>query len=174
MRLARLRDWLRFLADRLGLPGLIGLALAIAAALTLALLPGLDAERQRLEKRIAAVRDAAPPAGVEPGKAQALALLPAGHDLAPLVAAIHEGARRHRIRLQQGEYAWHADAGGSGRYRMVFPAQGTYPQLRRWTEDVLAAQPGLAVEQLDFWRQTIASTSVEVRVRFAVRTERKA
>jgi len=52
---------------------------------------------------------------------------------------------------------------------MSFPASGTYPQLRAWANDILMHHPELVLEQFDFRRDSIASQTVEARVRFAVR-----
>lgn len=181
--------WMRYLAQRIGWPGVLGLALAVVAAGIDLLATGRLAEQNaKLVQGIARQRAQAARAAESalPVHATLLAQLPGGSDLAPVVAAIHAGARQHQIALEQGEYVWqdgaaNPSANSSGNsaanpvaksaasYRMTFPASGTYPQLREWANDILMHHPELVLEQFDFRRDSIASQTVEARVRFAVR-----
>lgn len=181
--------WMRYLAQRIGWPGVLGLALAVAAAGIDLLATGRLAEQNaKLVQGIARQRAQAARAAESalPVHATLLAQLPGGSNLAPVIAAIHAGARQHQIALEQGEYVWqdgaaNPAANSSGNlaanpvaksaasYRMSFPASGTYPQLRAWTNDILMHHPELVLEQFDFRRDNIASQTVEARVRFAVR-----
>lgn len=181
--------WMRYLAQRIGWPGVLGLALAVAAAGIDLLATGRLAEQNaKLVQGIARQRAQAARAAENalPVHATLLAQLPGGSDLAPVVAAIHAGARQHQIALEQGEYVWQDGTANSvtspvanssansvtkaaASYRMSFPASGTYPQLREWTNDILMHHPELVLEQFDFRRDSIASQTVEARVRFAVR-----
>lgn len=175
--LAHALDWLRYLAGRLGWVGMLGLALA-ATALGIDLLATsrmaahsdmLQQDIARLRRQATAVADSGLPAS----ETRKLAQLPDGSDLAPVVAAIHAGAHRRQIVLDQGEYVWQgATANRAASYRMLFPAKGSYPQLRGWAEDMLTQHPELVLEQFDFRRENIANPVVEARVRFAVRMEK--
>lgn len=168
--------WARYFGGRLGWAGLLGLVLAIVA-LAIDLFAtgdiagqnaGLQRQVERKRREAAHVATAELPASDR----AALARLPGGGDLVPLVAAIHAGAQQRGITLDQGEYLWQdATAARPARYRMSFPARGSYPQLRDWAADLLARQPQLALEQFDFRRDGIGSPVVEARVRFAVRVE---
>jgi len=185
--------WMRYLAQRIGWPGVLGLALAVVAAGIDLLATGRLAEQNaKLVQGIARQRAQAARAAENnlPVHATLLAQLPGGSDLAPVIAAIHAGARQHQIALEQGEYVWqdgaanpsansagnpvanssaNASAKSAASYRMSFPASGTYPQLRAWANDILMHHPELVLEQFDFRRDSIASQTVEARVRFAVR-----
>lgn len=189
--------WMRYLAQRIGWPSVLGLALAIVAAGIDLLATGRLAEQNaKLVQGIARQRAQAARAAENnlPVHATLLAQLPGGSDLAPVIAAIHAGARQHQIALEQGEYVWQDGAANSATnpsnnsaanssanssansvtksaasYRMSFPASGTYPQLRAWANDILMHHPELILEQFDFRRDSIASQTVEARVRFAVR-----
>lgn len=165
--------WGHYFFRRLGWPGLLGLALALAAAAThlVGVVPiqehndQLRMEADRL-RQLAAVQ----PETLPPAEIRTLAALPSGDELMPLVAAVHAGARRRQVVLDQGEYLWQGDAGTrTGRYRMTFPARGSYPQLRGWAADVLAEWPALALDEFDFRRDNIGSESVQAQVRFTVR-----
>jgi hypothetical protein len=185
--------WMRYLAQRIGWPGVLGLALAVVAAGIDLLATGRLAEQNaKLVQGIARQRAQAARVAENnlPVHATLLAQLPGGSDLAPVVAAIHAGARQHQIALEQGEYVWQDGAANpsanssansaanssansvtksAASYRMSFPASGTYPQLRAWANDILMHHPELVLEQFDFRRDSIASQTVEARVRFAVR-----
>lgn len=185
--------WMRYLAQRIGWPSVLGLALAVVAAGIDLLATGRLAEQNaKLVQGIARQRAQAARAAENnlPVHATLLAQLPGGSDLAPVVAAIHAGARQHQIALEQGEYVWQDGAANpsanssansaanssansvtksAASYRMSFPASGTYPQLRAWANDILMHHPELVLEQFDFRRDSIASQTVEARVRFAVR-----
>lgn len=185
--------WMRYLAQRIGWPGVLGLALAVVAAGIDLLATGRLAEQNaKLVQGIARQRAQAARAAENnlPVHATLLAQLPGGSDLAPVIAAIHAGARQHQIALEQGEYVWQDGAANpsasssansatnasgnsvtksAASYRMSFPASGTYPQLRAWANDILMHHPELVLEQFDFRRDSIASQTVEARVRFAVR-----
>lgn len=167
--------WLRYGAERLGWPGMLGLALgAVATVAGLAVVHPLETSSQALRARIAALHaqlDAK--SEVLPEKeAHTLASLPGGSALMPLVAAVHAGARQRQITLDHGEYVWQRETGSqAARYRMIFPARGTYGHLRGWTADLLAARPELALEEFDLRRENIGSEAVEARVQFSVRVE---
>lgn len=166
--------WARHLGDRLGWPGLLGLALVVGAGVTeIGFVAQLKERNVDLAQQVAQLRvQAAARAAVAPAAAASLADLPGSHALAPVVAAVHAGARRRQVVLDQGEYVWQREAGSRfARYRMIFPVRGTYPQLRGWAADMLAGHPQMTLEEFDFRRENIGSEIVEARVRFALRVE---
>lgn len=169
--------WVRYLTERLGWPGLLGLALAVAAA-AVQFAAVEEAERRNADLRLEIARWserlAAGPADLPAAESRALARLPGGSSLAPVVALVHAAAQRRQIVLDQGEYAWQGEAGRqAARYRMIFPVHGTYPQLRGWAADVLAARPELALEEFSFRRENIGSETVEARIRFTAAVENR-
>lgn len=173
MNAALVLAWGRYHATRLAWPGLLGLVLLLgaAAAQLAGVMPlqrsneDLRLEVEQLRERAAVQADAVPAVDV-----RSLAALPSGDELVPLVASVHDLARRRQVALDLGEYAWQAEAGGrGGRYRMTFPARGGYPQLRGWAADVLAEWPALVLEEFDFRRDKIDNENVEAQVRFSIR-----
>lgn len=169
--------WLRHFGERLGWPGLLGLALlAGAGVIELGAVAQLKEGNAGLAEQVAQLRArAAARAAAPPPVSGALADLPGSHALAPVVAAVHAGARRRQVALDQGEYVWQREAGSRfARYRMIFPARGGYPQLRGWVADMLAAHPELTLEEFNFRRENIGSEIVEARVRFVLRVEDRA
>lgn len=165
--------WSRYLSDRMGWPGLLGLALAASAAIVeVAVVADMSAGNGELRAEIAreqerlAAKPAAPPPAVESRK---LEDLPDGGELLPIVAAVHASARRRLVAIDQGEYVWQRDPRGrTARYRMTFPARGSYPQLRGWAADLLAQRPELTLEEFNFRRESIGSEQVEARIRFVI------
>ena len=166
--------WLRYIADRLAWPGLLGIALAIAAGgVELASVAPMEESNNQLRADLAQQqKQAAVPEALPAVETRSLAALAGGAELVPLVSAVHASARRRQVILDQGEYALQREGGGhSARYQMVFPAHGTYPQLRGWAADVVAMRPELLLEEFDFRRDNIGSEQVEARVRFSARVE---
>lgn len=173
----QLIDWLRYAADRLGWPGLVGLALgSAAAACWLAVVIPLDADNAAKRGSIATLRarlDAqqkdAPTAELrkQTGLSGDSALL-------PLVEAIHTAARQQNIALDVGEYVWQRESESQpARYRMIFPAHGSYVNLRAWTAALLAARPELTLEAFDLRRDSIGSDTLEAHIQFSTRLEQK-
>lgn len=169
--------WLRYGAERLGWPGLLGLVLGgTAATLWLAVVIPLETDNAEQRANIFALRARieAQPEIVPAAEARTLAGLPGGNALLPLVAAVHAGARQQRIALELGEYVWQRESGNRpARYRMIFPARGNYANLRGWTAALLAAQPELVLEEFDLRRENIGSETLDARVQFSVRLEGK-
>ena len=167
--------WLRYGAERLGWPGLLGLALGGAAAtLWLAVVLPLEADNAERRANIVALRAKleAQPEIVPAAEARNLAGLPGGNALLPLVAAVHAGARQHRVALELGEYVWQNGSGTRpARYRLIFPARGSYPNLRDWTSGLLAARPELVLEEFDLRRENIGSDTLDARVQFSLRVD---
>lgn len=167
--------WLRYGAERLGWPGMLGLALGGAALATwlIAIAP-LDAGNAARRDKLATLRAslAMQPESIPAAEARVVAGLPGGNALLPLVAAVHAGARAQNVALEQGEYVWQRGTGdGPARYRMIFPARGSYAGLRGWTATLLAARSELVLEEFDLRRENIGSATVEARVQFSVRLE---
>jgi hypothetical protein len=170
-------DWLRHGAERLGWPGLLGLVLGSAAVTVwLAVVVPLAADNAEKRASIVVLRAQfeAQPEIVPAAEARNLAGLPGGHALLPLVAAVHAGARQQHIALELGEYVWQQENGNRpARYRMIFPARGSYANLRGWTTALLAARPELVLEEFNLRRENIGSEMLDTRVQFSVRLEGK-
>lgn len=161
------RERLRYALQRLGWPALLGLALAAGAAvIDLGLADDLETRiaelrqsRHKLRSRLA----------VEAAKGDSQGLqveqLVERDAIDPVINGIHAAAQKNGVRLEQGEYRLQAETGTRlGRYRIAFPAKGSYPQLRAWLDDALAARAGLVVEELSLRREDIANDSLEARV----------
>lgn len=171
------KAWLHHGVERIGWPGLLGLALGgMAATFWLVEVIPLEADNAKRHNDIVALRAQieAQQEGVPEAEAHRLAGLPGGGDLLPLVAAVHDVARQQRIALEFGEYVWQRESGDRpASYRMTFPARGCYASLREWISGLLAARPELALEKFDLRRDSIGSDTLDARVRFSVRLEER-
>lgn len=165
----------RFLAARIGIAGIAGIALLgfAAAFLLLAVLP-LQEEVRTLAARTE--RLAAPGAGkkaepVDPAAAIATLLreLPTLDKAPAYLARLQEHARAHGIALEAGEYhvAIDRDAGVT-RYQARFPLQGSYVQIRRFVAAAMDAVPTMTLEELSIRRTGIDAARVEARVQFVL------
>lgn len=67
------------------------------------------------------------------------------------------------------EYKWqHLPAAKLAVVRITLPLKGSYGSLRGFVQDVFSEHAGLALEQFDMQRDSIASSQVEARLRFVL------
>ena len=177
------RLWLQLLFRRYGVLPWVALALLLGAAvLQWAVLPrltgklGLErAASVRLEQSLAA-RPSQPAAGQSSADELSLLakrhaafkdLLAAGVDTTRLIETLFATAARENIVLAQAEYKWAQDADGGYRtLEMLLPVKGSYPQVRRFIDNALAAMPAAALEEAAFRRDGVAAAGLEARLRF--------
>lgn len=166
------RAWI----ERLGWPAWIGVAAAAAAAvLWLGVLPGLhrataalnaevDAARARLAAGQAPATSAAP---ADPAAAL-VAQLPGPDALPAFIEQLHLLAAQSGLQLERAEYR--AQAQGSARWQrqqVVLPVRGSYPQLRRWLDAVLARHPSATLDEFTVRREGERGASVDSRVQLS-------
>ena len=97
------------------------------------------------------------------------ASLPPHDELAPQVERIYAAAASEHLALLQGEYARTEVAGTRlVRYRITLPVRGTYVQVRRFVAAASVAVPGLAIDDLNLQRKTVADEQLEARVQFSL------
>ena len=164
----------RELARRLGLTGLAGILLLLAAAVFYLL--GLQpAKRQLGEKRIELARVSAKPIAVSRAVANplgALAALPRVGEVPALLKRLAAVAKQQGVELPQGHYHLSPVADGELlRLQARFPIAGPYPPLRSFLAASLAAFPSLVLDGFTFKRTDIDATTVtgEVRLSFYLR-----
>lgn len=82
-------------------------------------------------------------------------------------------AEKNGLSLDQGEYKVTQDkAGRLMRFQIMLPVKGEYPQIRRFLAALPAETPIIALENVQFTRQNIADSTVEVQIRLALYMER--
>ncbi len=86
-----------------------------------------------------------------------------------LLRKLHRVARDQGLTLDQAEYRPLPDPdGGLTRYQILLPAQGTYPEVRRFLVQASSEIPGLAVDGINFQRQQIGDTALEAQIKLTL------
>jgi Tfp pilus assembly protein PilO len=86
-----------------------------------------------------------------------------------LLGKIHAAAAANGIVLRSGEYKLERNSDQRlARYQVTLPIAGSYAQVRRFVSTVLADVPAASVDEIQMRRETIAATTLEVRVRLSI------
>src|SRR6202521_102769 len=160
--------------SRTGRPGVVGIALLLAAALFLFsthLKVAAEVEALRADLAVAQwqARTVAADKGAEP--ATAMRALPARTDMPAILRQLFNKATQARLAVDTGKYDVNA-TGGTGvvRYQIAFPVTGPYPQIRTFIDATLAAMPAVALSDLALDRKSIGDANVEAQIRMTVYT----
>ena len=163
--------------QRAGLPGVLGLALAVFAAMAglSALLPARQEfaqVSQALEwARLAgsAPARAAKPLSAEQQLARFYAAFPAREQAPELLERIYLVAEDNGLEVARGEYAVTEERrSGLVSYQVLLPLRGHYGQIRGFVDGALESLPTLALDELDFARERISETRIDAEVRFSL------
>jgi len=174
--LTRLRWQAAHRARAIGPAGQLGIGiLAVSALVVLFVLRPMHAEHSRVE---ASVREAARTrSSAEPPRrtsaAEQLAVFEQGFvadaGIPAAVGRLLEIASRHRMRIEQAEFKLASEAGQPlQRYAMAMPVRGDYRAVRRFVQEALRTQPGLALEELSLRRTDPRAPVVEAQLRFVL------
>jgi Tfp pilus assembly protein PilO len=167
---------LKQLKEELGWQGMSGIALLLLAAafMNFALNP--------LEQKTALMRSQLEAARANSGKVakafdtgvhkQDLSAffdaLPEEKDVTDTLASIQNAAGRAGVELKQAEYHLDGKDGPRVEYGMNFPAKGEYPRIRAFLSRVLADNPALALDQVNFQRDKISDTTLNASIRMTL------
>jgi hypothetical protein len=78
-------------------------------------------------------------------------------------------AAKAGLALNQADYRPGTNAAGRYQtYQIVLPVRGPYRAIREFCEQTLLAIPFASLDQIDFRRDTIGSTTLETRLRFTL------
>jgi len=159
---------------RTGRPGLLGIALLLAAALFLVTthLP-VASEVAALRAELAAAQGQAraPAADEVADPVTAISALPARSDMPEILRDLFGRAAQARLAVDTGKYEVSATKGSRAvRYRIAFPVRGPYPQIRAFLDGTLAAMPAVALDGLVLERRSIGDGNVEAQIRMTVFT----
>jgi len=172
-----MRARLKFLAQALGWPGLLGLLLLLAAAaLALGLTPRWEAqasqweaEAGRLQRQLRAQKLAA--AAATPGAQATLTPaqwqlgLPSGEQRQQRLADLLELGLRQGLLSVRTEHRLTVDvSAGLERLRITMPVQGGYAQLRGYIDAALLQDPGLSLDSLKLRRANPQTPEVEAEL----------
>jgi len=86
-----------------------------------------------------------------------------------ILRSIARIAQRNDVFLSQSEFQNSAEGhGGLSRLQVTLPLRASYPQLKRFVEQVLLEYPGTSVDELVLRRESVAQNQVEVRVKLSL------
>lgn len=167
----------------LGLPGIAGLALMIAAiGIVVVLLMPTQASIDRLDNKISVVAARLKNDGDSSNdrlmtKSEQIEdfyrIFPKREDFAKCLSKAYAIAEEQKIVLEQGEYSSvHAETMKLNQFRITFPIRGSYQQIRKFVGNTLAALPTLALEGLELKRNNIGESIVMARVTFLLYLEK--
>jgi Tfp pilus assembly protein PilO len=173
-----LRD-LRELASRLGWMGGLGVVLLLFALAFHATrvaphereLAALSTEAGNLQQRLRSGQALAskPNESSAEQLAAFYAYFPPSAAAPELLGKIHAAAGANGIVLRSGEYKFERNADQKlARYQITLPLVGSYGQVRRFVATVLADVPAASVDEIQMKRESIASTTLEVRIRLSM------
>lgn len=156
----------------LGLPGILGLILLLAAmVLELGVRPPLEMRRIQTENELAKLtlkplRTSAPPPEVN-----VLDGFQSVTEMPIYLQKIMGIATKNGLTIPRGQYQAQRPEQGSLeliRYTLTLPLTGTYPAIRRFSQEVTQSIPGIALTQLSFNRDTAQTPNVQANVEFTL------
>ena len=163
---------------RTGRPGLVGIALLLAAALFLSSTHlKVAAEVQTLRADLAAAQRQARTAAADrvadkvADPTTAIRALPARTEMPAILLQLFHEATRAQLAVDTARYEINATtSGGVVRYQLAFPVTGPYPQIRAFIDATLATMPAVALRDLALERKSIGDGNVEAQIRMTVYT----
>ena len=167
------------LVEKIGWPGLAGLACGLAALLLQATVgSSLALQRDGLQAQASAWRERLQTSGVagpsrdESTTAQLIrfyAGFPGVESAPDWLARIQAAARHSGIVLQAGEYRLEQRSGERlQRYAIVLPVRGSYAQLRGFVDRVLSDIPSAALDDIELRRESATSPALDARIRLTL------
>jgi Tfp pilus assembly protein PilO len=160
--------------SRTGRPGLVGIALLLAAALFLLsthLKVAAEVEAMRADLAAAQRQPRSAVADKVTESATAASALPERAEMPAVLHDLFDEVARARLTVDTAKYDLSAHgSGGVVRYQIAFPVTGPYPQVRAFIDSTLAKMPAVALSDLVLERKSIGSGSVDAQIRLTVHT----
>jgi Tfp pilus assembly protein PilO len=171
-----MREHLKQFKEQLGTPGVAGIVLLIlASAFLILLLQPLERETALMHSRFDAAhsKSAMQARNFSIGNRQRelaafFESLPAEQDVTDVLASIYASANATGVELKQAEYKPEVLDNSRVTYGMIFPVQGEFVRLRLFVASVLANNPAVALDQINFQRDRISDTVVKAEIRFTL------
>lgn len=157
-----------------GRPGFVGMALLGATAVFFfsTHLP-LSSELLRLRGELAQARsrDGAAAPHAPSVSARGLRNLPTRTEMPRVLGVLFEQAEGAHLAIDTAKYEiGTTKAGALVRYRLSFPVEGTYSNVRRFIDSSLIALPALAIDDLTIARKAIGDPTVAAQLRVTIFT----
>jgi hypothetical protein len=161
-------------AETLGASGAVGAGLIVlGASLYFSLLApaqdDLDLLRGKIERAARGRGTSLPGDQSSEQLKQFFALLPPSSDAPRWVMRMHQLAERDGLTLESGEYRMERSRDWPvANYRITLPIHGSYPQIRRYIDDLLREVPAAALEDLAIQRDNVSAADVDAKVRLTL------
>ena len=93
----------------------------------------------------------------------------------PRLAALFDQGSKNGLVVKKATYEtqWIKD-GGFGQYTIVCPVEGTYSAIHRFVRQVLSDSPNLSLDDIEFKRNNVASSTVEAKLHLTLYINDKA
>lgn len=164
------------LREQLGWQGATGLLLlALVAALQILSLKPLEEETAFINKKVDAAREKSSRQGKSFGSmdkqkelGEFFESLPAEKDVTDILAMIAAVAEASRLELKQADYQLDDKNRKRLEYRMVFPVQGEYANIRFFVFRVLSDHPAIALDQVSFKRDKVNDSVLKAEIKFTL------
>lgn len=167
------RVWQRLLR-RVGLHGLVGVALLLAAAGLVVWTPRLHDNAARISEDARAKQHAADQAMLKraelPSTRQLLlqfsTSFPRPSQNAADLKLVFAAAQRHHVELLKGEYQLNSEPNSPFlTYAVTLPVKEGYGEIKAFVADLLRSLPHAAMEELRLERTDIGATLLDARIR---------
>jgi Tfp pilus assembly protein PilO len=96
------------------------------------------------------------------------ASLPAEHDVTDVLGSIFASAKVTGVEFKQAEYKPESQNNPRVEYGIIIPARGEYPRIRLFVASVLANNPAVALDQINFQREHVNDATVKSEIRFTL------
>lgn len=170
----RLMYQLRWFASGLGRHGVIGVGLLVfSVAFYFSSLMPARIQLAGLKDRAASLQLAGDAAGAVRKTNDPVSRIkafyrtfPGAENLAPAINETYIIAGRHGLTVEQADYQYRIESDDDlAAYEMAFSVKGPYPKVRNFLLDVLRMHPGVAVDSLNFRRESATTYGVETKLR---------
>jgi hypothetical protein len=159
--------------SRTGRPGLLGIALLVAAGVfLLSTHLRVAGEVAAMRADLAAAQAKASTVAVEVAQpAPGLRDLPARAETPAILRQVFARATQAHLAVDTASYEVTTKQGsGVVRTQIAFPVTGPYPQVRSFIDTTLATMPAVAISELVLERKSIADGNVVAQIRMTVFT----
>lgn len=90
-------------------------------------------------------------------------------ELSSVLRSLSQIAKAQGLTLAQSDFQTLSDShGGLRQVQLTLPVNATYPQLRRFVEEVLRQLHGVSVDHLGLKRETVSQGQIEARLKLSV------
>jgi|GEM_PF-4471675 len=104
-----------------------------------------------------------------------VSLLPGEDSLPSILNKVHQKAKQFNLNIISADYKWRKLRKTSQinnknlvQYEITFPLEGSYPSIRNMVNGVMAENPNIALDSIEFEREGVTTSFCQARVTFVV------